>query len=48
MDGMIILGIGVGLIALAVVLFTVSMVYRKTAGKRIKRELDKEYEIANL
>ncbi len=44
MSGIIILGIGIGMIALAAILFVVSIVYRKTAGKRMKQELKKEYE----
>lgn len=44
MSGIIILGIGIGMIALAAILFIVSIVYRKTAGKRMKQELKKEYE----
>lgn len=44
MSGIIILGIGIGMIALAAILFVVSIVYRKTAGKRMKQELKKEYD----
>ena len=44
MSGIIITGIGVGLIALSVILFITSIVYRNTAGKRIRKELGKEYE----
>lgn len=44
MSGSIILGVGIGLIALAAVLFIVSIVYRKTAGKKIRDELRDEYE----
>lgn len=32
------------MIVLAFVLFIVSMIYRKTAGKRIRDELKNEYE----
>lgn len=44
MSGMMILSIGIGMIVLAVILLIVSFVYRKTAGKRIREELKKEYE----
>lgn len=43
-SGNIILMAGAGMIVLALVLFTVSLVYRKTAGKRIRDELKNEYE----
>lgn len=45
MSGIIITGIGIGMIALAIVLFIASIVYRNTAGKRIREELGKEYNI---
>ena len=45
MSGIIITGIGAGMIALAIVLFIASIVYRNTAGKRIREELGKEYSI---
>ena len=44
MSGIIITGVGVGMIALAVILFIISIVYRNTAGKKIRNELGKEYE----
>ncbi len=44
MSGTIILGIGIGLVVLSVVVFAISIIYRKTAGKRIREELKKEYE----
>ncbi len=44
MSGTIILGIGIGLVVLSVIVFVVSIIYRKTAGKRIREELKKEYE----
>lgn len=44
MSGMVILGMGIGLIALAAVLLAVSIVYRRTAGKKIREELKREYE----
>lgn len=44
MSGMIILGVGIAMIVLAVILFGVGIVYRKTAGKRIREELKREYE----
>lgn len=44
MSGIIITEIGIGMIVLAVILFIISIVYRSTAGKRIREELGKEYE----
>lgn len=44
MSGMMILCIGIGLIMLAIAGFVVSIVYRNTAGKRIREELKQEYE----
>lgn len=44
MNGIIIVGIGIGMIMLAIGLFIAAVVYRKTTGKRIKEELGKEYE----
>jgi hypothetical protein len=44
MSGIIISEIGIGMIALAVILFIISIVYRNTAGKKIQEELGKEYE----
>lgn len=44
MSGIIITKIGIGMIALAVILFIISIVYRNTAGKKIQEELGKEYE----
>lgn len=43
MSGIIIIGTGIGMIVLAVILFIASIVYRNTAGKRIREELGKEY-----
>ena len=45
MSGIVIAGIGAGMVVLAVVLFVVSILYRNTAGKRIREELRKEYNI---
>ena len=44
MSGIISTKIGIGMIALAVILFIISIVYRNTAGKKIQEELGKEYE----
>ncbi len=44
MSGAVILGIGIGLIALAVVIFVISIICRKTAEKRVREELKREYE----
>ncbi len=43
MGGTVIFGIGIGFIVLAVILLVVSVMYRKTAGKKIQEELKKEY-----
>lgn len=45
MNGTIIAGIGIGMVALANILFISSVVYRNTAGKKIREELGKEYSI---
>ena len=44
MSGAVILGIGIAMIAVAAVLLIVGVVYGKTAGKRIREELKREYE----
>lgn len=44
MSGIVVLGLGIGIIVLSVVLFAASVVYKKTAGRRIREELKKEYE----
>lgn len=44
MSGMMILAAGIGMAALSVILFIGSIVYRQTAGKRIREELKREYE----
>lgn len=43
MNGIIILVTGIGMIMLAAILFVMSIAYRKTAGRRIREELEKEY-----
>lgn len=43
MSGIIITEIGIGMSVLAVILFIASIVYRNTAGKKIREELGKEY-----
>ncbi len=44
MNGIMITGIGIGLVILAVVLLTAAVIYRKTAGKKMREELGREYE----
>lgn len=44
MSGIIVFIAGIGMIALAVILFAAAIVYRKTAGMRIREELKHEYE----
>lgn len=43
MTGIIIIMIGISTVMLSAILFIVSLVYRKTAGKRIREELVGEY-----
>ena len=43
MNGIFIVGAGIALIAVSVALFIASIIYRNTAGRRIKEELDREY-----
>lgn len=42
-SGTVIVMLGVMMIILAIILFIVSIIYRKTAGKKIREELMKEY-----
>ncbi len=44
MSGAVIFGPGCGMIILSVVLLAVNVVYQKTAGKRIRKELEREYD----
>ena len=44
MSGIMIMAAGIGMAVLSVILFVVSIVYRKTAGKKIREELKREYE----
>lgn len=44
MNGIMITGIGIGMVILAIILLIAAVVYRKTAGKRIREELGREYE----
>lgn len=43
MSGTVIVGIGIGIAVVGVILFVVSIIYRETAVKRIKRDLKDEY-----
>ncbi len=43
MTGTIILALGILMILQAVILLILSIIYRKTAGKKIRSELMKEY-----
>lgn len=45
MNGTVTVGAGIALIAVSTALFIASIVYRHTAGRRIKEELDKEYSM---
>ncbi len=44
MIGTIILGSGIGLLILSGIFLIVSVVYRKTKGRKIQEELKNEYE----
>jgi cell division protein FtsL len=44
MSGITIIGVGIGFIVVAVILFIINIIYKNTAAKRIKEELHKEYE----
>ena len=44
--GIIIISIRIGMILFAVLLFIAGMIYQKTAGRKIREELNKEYELA--
>lgn len=43
MSGTVIIGIGIGIVAVGVILFVISIIYRETAVKRIKKDLMDEY-----
>lgn len=43
MTGTFIVAAGIALIAVSAALFIVSIIYRNTAGRRIREELDREY-----
>lgn len=45
MNGTVTVGAGIALIAVSTALIIASIVYRHTAGRRIKEELDKEYSM---
>lgn len=44
MSSGIIMGIGIGMLVLSAGLFTASIIYRNTTGKKIREELKSEYE----
>lgn len=43
MSGAVILGVGIGMIVLAVILLAISIVYVRTAGRRMREEFRDEY-----
>ncbi len=43
MSGMIILVIGIGITIVGIILLVLSVIYRNTKVKRIKKELEEEY-----
>lgn len=44
MSGIMIIAAGIGMVVLSVSLFAVSIVYRRTAGRKIREELKRDYE----
>ncbi len=44
MSGVMILAAGIGMVVLSVFLFAASLVYRRTAGRKIREELMRDYE----
>ena len=44
MGGIMVLFGGIGMVVLSVILLIVSVAYRKTAGRKIRDELMREYE----
>lgn len=44
MSGMVILAVGIGMVLLSVTLFIVSIIYRQTAGKKIREALSQDYD----
>lgn len=46
MSGTVIIGMGIALTGAAVILFGVGVIYQKTAGRKIREELKREYEQA--
>lgn len=44
MNGMMTIVAGISLVVFSMLLFVVSIVYRKTAGRKIREELMREYE----
>ncbi|MCM1124343.1 MAG: hypothetical protein NC416_17325 [Eubacterium sp.] len=44
MSGIIVLTVGMIMIALAVILFAAGIIYRRTAGRKIREELKREYD----
>lgn len=44
MSGMMIFMTGIGMLVLAAVFFLASIVYRQTAGRKIREELMRDYE----
>lgn len=39
--------VGIGSIMISILLFIVSLIYRKTVGKKIKEELEREYDTSS-
>lgn len=45
MSGYVLIGVGIAMLAIAIVLIISSIVYRITSGKKIRNELKNEYDI---
>lgn len=44
MSGVVILAAGIGMVLFSVILFIASIVYRQTAGKKIREALSRDYD----
>lgn len=44
MSGVVIVVVGIGMVLLSMILFIVSIVYRQTAGKKIREALLRDYD----
>lgn len=44
MSGIMMIGLGIGLVIFSMVLFVESIIYRQTVGRKIRKELMRDYE----